>query len=105
MRSILRAEFTNVGNTKIIGSYVKITIEKREEPIKFSLDPGQNLYVDISLSGFCYYAFLINKEGEDGDSDCFEVRSISDFLLLQQYLEKNFKLKFTSGRPNYRDYK
>ena len=105
MRVILRAEFTNVSSTKISGNYIQMTIDGGEDPVEFSLDPGQNLFVDLSLSGFCYYTFSINKEGEDGNSDYFEVRSISDFLLLQQFLEKNCKLKLKSARPDYRDFK
>ena len=83
----------------------KQNLNGNDETAEFSVDPGEKLQIIMGFRGFNYYSLSINEESEESrKSNYFEIRSISDFLLLQQVLVKKYNLKLISARPDYRDF-
>ena len=103
MGSHCEAQFENATKTVISGDYQEQNLEGLEEATIFSVSPGKTFNIDIEFNNFNYFRFSINTK--DGDkANYFEVRSVSDFLMLQQVLINDYKLKLISARPDYKKF-
>lgn len=104
MGSNCKAEFINKGKNHLSGFYSEEILNGSGKDVKFSVAPGKILQITIGFGGFNYYSFSINEESDKGKANYFEIRSIADFLLLQQVLEKRYNLELIKARPDYRDF-
>lgn len=103
MGSHCEALFENTSKTTISGDYVEQNLKGLGESTEFSASPKETLNIDIEFNDFNFFKFSINTK--DGDkANYFEIRSVSDFLMLQQVLIIDYKLKLISARPDYRNF-
>lgn len=104
MGSQCSAEFLNEGKNTVSGFYNRIILNGDEETVTFTASPSKKFQIAIGFAGFNYYYMSINQEGDKGKTNYFEIRSVADFLLLEQVLEKKYSLKMLSARPHYKDF-
>lgn len=104
MGSQCLATFKNKNDFPVSGFYNRVVLNGNDEEITFHVDANKELTISISFGGFDYYYMSIHQEKKDGKNNYFEIRSIADFLLLEQVLEKNYNLELIRGRPNYKDF-
>ena len=96
------AEFENTSGKKIEGSYTAEILNQTEEPVEYFVLPKDKFIIDMEFVDHSYFRFDIDA-GELG-VNYFEIRSIADFLLLQQVLIKKYKLKLISAQPHYKEF-
>ncbi|UCF12776.1 MAG: hypothetical protein JSW06_00575 [Thermoplasmatales archaeon] len=103
MGSHCEACFENASRTTVSVDCCEQTTQGLGKPIIFSASPGDILKIDIDFDDFNFYRFTITTE-DNSNNNYYEVRSVADFLLLQQALIKKYNLKLNSARPDYRDF-
>lgn len=104
MGSFYTAEFINKGSHPVSGYYALHVLNEPDKHQDFHIEPGKKLQLSLDFSGFFYCAFSINEDGGNRKTHYLEIRSTADFLLLEQFLVKNYHLELQNARPDYREF-